>query len=75
MDDDVTLKCSFRLLLHAVLDLLRMQAWQCRDATEQLSGVEGMHYGTVLTGNTNGQTRPASVIAQKATMAQVLYES
>ena len=40
MDDNVTLKCSFRLLLHAVLDLLRMQAWQCRDATEQLSGVD-----------------------------------
>jgi glycosyltransferase involved in cell wall biosynthesis len=36
------------LHLHSVLDLERMQGWQCEDATEPLPGVEGMHYGTAM---------------------------
>ena len=36
------------LHLHSVLDLQRMQGWQCRDATEPLPDVEGMHYGTAM---------------------------
>ena len=36
------------LHLHSVLDLQCMQGWQCADATEPTSGVDGMHYGTAL---------------------------
>jgi len=36
------------LHLSSVLDLQRMQAWQCTDAPEAKLGVEGMHYGTAM---------------------------
>jgi glycosyltransferase involved in cell wall biosynthesis len=36
------------LQLHSVLDLQRMQGWQCRDATEPLPGVRNMHHGTIM---------------------------
>lgn len=36
------------LHLHSVLDLQKMQGWQCTDAASPIVGVDGMHYGTML---------------------------
>ncbi|WP_126555610.1 glycosyltransferase family 2 protein [Dictyobacter kobayashii] len=36
------------LHLHTVLDIQKMQGWQCADASTSAMGVEGMHYGTML---------------------------
>ncbi|GHO83790.1 glycosyltransferase family 2 protein [Dictyobacter formicarum] len=36
------------LHLQTVLDLQKMQGWQCADATKITPGVESMHYGTMI---------------------------
>ncbi len=36
------------LHLRVVLDIQRMQGWQCADSSAVLPGVDGMHYGTML---------------------------